>query len=48
MTVEETITYLADKISDGIVAAWKNVAPGKISYGLDRNSCQTRESNEQA
>jgi hypothetical protein len=38
MTVEETITYLADKISDGVVAAWKNVAPGKMSYGLDRNS----------
>lgn len=38
MTVEETIGYLADKISDGIVAAWKNVAPGKMSYGLDRNS----------
>jgi len=38
MTVEETITYLADKISDGIVAAWKNFAPGKMSYGLDRNS----------
>ena len=26
------------KISDGIVAAWKNLAPGKMSYGLDRNS----------
>ncbi len=38
MTVEETITYLADKISDGIVAAWKNLAPGRMSYGLDRNS----------
>jgi hypothetical protein len=38
MTVEETIAALADKISDGIVAAWKNVAPGKMSYGLDRNS----------
>lgn len=38
MTVDETIAYLADKISDGIVAAWKNVAPGKMSYGLDRNS----------
>ena len=38
LSVEETITYLADKISDGIVAAWKNVAPGKMSYGLDRNS----------
>ncbi|MDY0166160.1 MAG: hypothetical protein RBS80_06425 [Thermoguttaceae bacterium] len=38
MTVEETIAFLADKISDGIVAAWKNVAPGKVSYGLDRNS----------
>ena len=38
MTVEETLRYLADKISDGIVAAWKNVAPGKMSYGLDRNS----------
>jgi len=38
MTVEETIAFLADKISDGIVAAWKNVAPGKMSYGLDRNS----------
>jgi hypothetical protein len=38
MTVEETIAYLADKISDGVVAAWKDVAPGKMSYGLDRNS----------
>ena len=38
MTVKETISFLADKISDGIVAAWKNVAPGKMSYGLDRNS----------
>lgn len=38
MTVEETIAYLADKISDGIVAAWKNLTPGKMSYGLDRNS----------
>lgn len=38
MTVEETLAYLAEKISDGIVAAWKNVAPGKMSYGLDRNS----------
>jgi len=38
VTVEETIVYLADKISDGIVAAWKDVAPGKMSYGLDRNS----------
>jgi len=38
MTVEETITYLADKISSGIVAAWKDVGPGKMSYGLDRNS----------
>lgn len=38
MTVEETIAYLADKISDGIVAAWKDLAPGKMSYGLDRNS----------
>lgn len=38
MTVEETIAFLADKISDGIVAAWKNVAPGKMTYGLDRNS----------
>lgn len=38
MTVDETLTYLADKISDGIVAAWKDVAPGKMSYGLDRNS----------
>lgn len=38
MTVEETITYLADKISDGVVAAWKDLAPGKMSYGLDRNS----------
>jgi hypothetical protein len=38
MTVEETIAYLADKISDGVVAAWKNLAPGKMSYGLDRNS----------
>jgi hypothetical protein len=38
MTVEETIGDLADKISDGVVAAWKNIAPGKMSYGLDRNS----------
>jgi hypothetical protein len=38
MTVEETIAFLADKISDGIVAAWKNLAPGKMTYGLDRNS----------
>ena len=38
MTVEETNAFLADRISDGIVAAWKNVAPGKMSYGLDRNS----------
>lgn len=38
MTVEETIAYLADKISDGVVAAWKGLAPGKMSYGLDRNS----------
>jgi len=38
MTVEETIAYLADKISDGIIAAWKDLAPGKMSYGLDRNS----------
>lgn len=38
MTVEETLTYLADKISDGIVAAWKNLAPATMTYGLDRNS----------
>ena len=38
MTVEETIAFLADKISDGIVAAWDDIAPGKMSYGLDRNS----------
>ncbi len=38
MTVEETITFLADKISDGVLAAWKSLAPGKMSYGLDRNS----------
>ncbi|MBN1852989.1 MAG: hypothetical protein JW829_09710 [Pirellulales bacterium] len=38
MTVDQTITFLADKISDGIVAAWKNLVPGKMSYGLDRNS----------
>ena len=38
MTVEETIAFLSDRISDGIVAAWKNLAPGKMSYGLDRNS----------
>jgi len=25
-------------ISDGIVAAWKSLAPGKMAYGLDRNS----------
>lgn len=30
MTVEETIAFLADKISDGIVAAWKSLAPGKM------------------
>jgi hypothetical protein len=38
LTVAETIAYLADKIGDGIVAAWKHLAPGKMSYGLDRNS----------
>jgi hypothetical protein len=38
MTVEETISFLADKISDAVVAAWKDVAPGTMSYGLDRNS----------
>lgn len=38
LTVDETIAFLADKISDGIVSAWKNLAPGKMSYGLDRNS----------
>jgi hypothetical protein len=38
MTVEETIAYLAEKISGGIVAAWKNPVAGKMSYGLDRNS----------
>ena len=38
MSVEETIAFLADKISDGIVSAWKNLAPGKMAYGLDRNS----------
>ena len=38
MTVDETIAFLADKVSDGIVAAWRNLAPGKMSYGLDRNS----------
>ena len=38
MTVDETIAYLADKISDGIVAAWQDLVPGKMSYGLDRNS----------
>jgi hypothetical protein len=38
MTVEETIAYLADRISDAVVAARKNLAPGKMSYGLDRNS----------
>jgi hypothetical protein len=38
MTIEETIAYLADRISDGIVAARQNLAPGKMSYGLDRNS----------
>lgn len=38
MTVEETIAYLAEKISGGIVAAWQDLAPGKMSYGLDRNS----------
>ena len=38
MSVDETLTYLADKISNGIVTAWKNLGPGKMSYGLDRNS----------
>lgn len=38
LSVEDTIEFLADKISDGIVAAWKNLAPAKMSYGLDRNS----------
>lgn len=38
LTVEETISFLADRISDGIVAAWKNLKPGKMTYGLDRNS----------
>jgi hypothetical protein len=38
MGVEETIAFLADKISDGILAAWKNLAPGKMAYGLDRSS----------
>ncbi|MHB8902852.1 MAG: hypothetical protein ACYC6Y_29180 [Thermoguttaceae bacterium] len=38
MTVEETISFLADRISDGILAAWKDLAPGKMSFGLDRNS----------
>ena len=38
MTVDETIAYLANKISDGIVGAWKNLEPGTMSYGLDRNS----------
>jgi hypothetical protein len=38
MSVEETNAFLADRISDGIVAAWKDVAPGKMAYGLDRNS----------
>lgn len=38
MTIVETLAYLADKISDGIVAAWKNLAPGRMAYGLDRNS----------
>ena len=38
MTVQETIAFLADRISDGIVAARQNLAPGKMSYGLDRNS----------
>lgn len=38
LSVAETIAFLADKISDGVVAAWRDVAPGKLSYGLDRNS----------
>ncbi|MDC0934939.1 hypothetical protein OAS39_01540, partial [Pirellulales bacterium] len=38
MTVEATIAYIADKTSDAIVTARQNLAPGKMSYGLDRNS----------
>ena len=38
MSPLETQVYIADKISDGIVAAWKNVAPGKMCYGMDRAS----------
>ncbi len=38
MGVDDTISFLADKISDGIVAAWKTPTEGKITYGLDRNS----------
>ena len=30
MTVDKTIAYLANKISDGIVGAWKNLEPGTI------------------
>lgn len=37
-TVEETITFLADRVSDGIVTAWNDLQPGKMTYGLDRNS----------
>lgn len=38
LTVEQTLAFLADRISDAVVAAWKNIAPGKMGYGLDRNS----------
>ena len=38
MSPLETQIFIADRISDGIVAAWKNLAPGKMCYGLDRTS----------
>lgn len=38
LSVEATITFLADRISDGIIGAWKSVAPARMSYGLDRGS----------
>lgn len=38
MTVEKTVEFLADRISDEIVKAWKNLVPAKMTYGLDRNS----------
>lgn len=38
LSVDDTVNFLADKISDGIVAAWKAPTEGKTTYGLDRNS----------